>query len=105
MNKIAKAAICMAIAALTTGVAATTYAAPEPGSSTTIVASQPQVRVLSGQIEITIPGDENKSVQVYTLTGQIVKNFVAAPGVTLVDLPAGYYIVKCDRTTCRVVIR
>lgn len=89
---------------MTLSLGATVYAMPEP-AATTVVASQPQVRVLSGQIEITIPGDDSRQVQIYALTGQIVKDFVASPGVTLVDLPAGYYIIKCDRVTCRVVIR
>lgn len=77
----------------------------EQHSAAMQVAAQPQIKVLKGQIEITVPGDEARQVAVYAITGQIVKNFAAAPGATVVDLPSGYYIVKCDRISCRVVIK
>ena len=90
---------------LATGVTAS-YADPMPlEAPQTIVAGQPQVRVAQGRIEITIPGDDARQVSIYALTGQVVKTFQAAPGVTTVELPAGYYIVKCDRVSCRVVVR
>jgi len=90
---------------LATGVFAT-YAEPMPlETPQTIVAGQPQVRVTQGRIEITVPGDDARQVSIYALTGQIVKTFTAEPGVTTVELPAGYYIVKCDRVSCRVVVR
>lgn len=83
-----------------------TYAEPMPlETSQTIVVGQPQVRVAQGRIEITVPGDDARQVSIYALTGQVVKTFVATPGVTTVELPAGYYIVKCDRVSCRVVVR
>lgn len=91
--------------ALAVGANTVAFANPAEAPASTIVSSQPQVRVNHGQVEITVPGDESRQVQIYALTGQIVKSFNAAPGVTTVDLPAGYYIVKCDRVSCRVVIK
>lgn len=71
----------------------------------TVTVSQPQVRVVQGHIEITVPGDDARQVSIYALTGQIVKSMTVSPGVTTIELPAGYYIVKCDRVSCRVVVR
>lgn len=81
------------------------YAEPAEAPAQTVVASQPQVRVVGSQIEITVPGDDDRTVTIYALTGQIVKTLNATPGVTIVDLPKGYYIVKCDRISCRVVVK
>lgn len=94
------------IFALAFGVgSAVVYAEPAEGITQNIAASQPQVRVLHGQVEITLPGEEDRNVTIYALTGQVVKSFTAVPGVNTVDLPKGYYIVKCDRVSCRVVVK
>ena len=88
------------------GGSAIAFAEPaDAGYAQNITSSQPQVRVLRGQVEITVPGDEDRNVTIYALTGQVVKSFTANPGVNTVDLPKGYYIVKCDRVSCRVVVK
>ena len=71
----------------------------------TVVATQPQVRVVGSRIEISVSGDDDLDVTIYALTGQVVKTLKAIPGVTTVELPKGYYIVKCDRISCRVVLK
>lgn len=83
------------------------YAEPAGGEASvqTVTVSQPQVRVVQGHVEITVPGDDARQVSIYALTGQIIKSMTVAPGVTTIELPAGYYIVKCDRVSCRVVVR
>lgn len=84
------------------------YAAMDNGSADGdrhIEAAKPTIRVVSGQVEISVPGDRDVRVYVYALTGQLVKNVDARPGVTTVDLPAGYYIVKCGHLSQRVVVR
>ncbi len=89
------------------GCGALAVAMPIPGEATaqSLTSTQPQVRVLHGQIEITVTGEDDCQVKIYTLTGQVIKSLSAAPGVTTVDLPKGYYIVKCDRVSCRVVVK
>ena len=64
-----------------------------------------QVRVVSGGVEIVVNGEVDVHVTVYALTGQAVKTITATPGVTNIELPKGYYIVKCDNISCRVVVR
>lgn len=73
--------------------------------SHTVGSPAAQVRVLGGRIEISIQGDEDCPVTIYALTGQVVKTLNAQPGVTVVELPKGYYIVKCDRVSTRVVVK
>lgn len=75
--------------------------------STEVVARQdaPQVKVHAGGISIELPGDEPQHVQIYALTGQVVKQFDAAPGQTVVDLPAGYYIVRVGAVTIKVAVK
>lgn len=88
------------------GGASMAFADPAEGiGQQSVASSQPQVRVLGNHVEITVPGDEDRTVTIYALTGQVVKTLTAAPGVTTVDLPKGYYIVKCDRVSSRVVIK
>lgn len=75
--------------------------------STEVVARQdaPQVKVRAGGISIELPGDASLHVQIYALTGQVVKQFDAAPGQTLVELPAGYYIVRVGAVTVKVAVK
>lgn len=75
--------------------------------STEVVARQdaPQVKVHAGGISIELPGDVSQHVQIYALTGQVVKQFDAAPGQTVVDLPAGYYIVRVGALTIKVAVK
>lgn len=81
----------------------------EPGGaeapSTQVIVNQPQIRVVGSQVEITVAGQEDVEVTIYALTGQIIKSLTVAPGTTMVDLSKGYYIVKCDRISCRVVVK
>ena len=86
--------------------ASAAYAVPEPvAAERAEVAAQPTVKVVRGHVEINLPGEESKQVYVYALTGQLVKTVTAHPGVTVLDLPAGYYIVKCDGLSQRVIVR
>ena len=93
------------IAAASIGSVGVCYAQPAESASQSIALTQPQIKVMSGQIEITLPGDEPRVVTIYALTGQVVKSFTATPGANIIELPKGYYIVTCDRVSTRVVIK
>lgn len=64
-----------------------------------------EIKVVGQRVEIDLGGEEARTVLVYALTGQIVKNMTVDPGLTVVDLPAGYYIVKVDRVAKRIIVR
>lgn len=65
----------------------------------------PEIKIIGHGIEIEIADDAEHQVMVYALTGQMVKSTVATYGTTSIELSAGYYIVKVDRITKRVIIR
>lgn len=82
------------------------YAMPSESEAPQVeMTVQPTVKVLNGHVEIYLPGDEARQVAIYALTGQLVKSLTVQPGVSVIELPAGYYIVKCDRLSQRVIVR
>lgn len=95
--------LCAAVALTVAPLAAVAADARQPE----VVARQdaPQVKVRAGGISIDLPGDTPQHVQIYALTGQVVKQFDVAPGQTNVDLPAGYYIVRVSNTTVKVAVK
>jgi hypothetical protein len=103
MNAFRISILAIVLAASACGVG-TARAMEVPGASVEVV-SQPTVKVVGSQVEITLNGDEARQVVVYALTGQVVKTVTIQPGVTTIELPAGYYIVKCDRLSQRVIVR
>ena len=64
-----------------------------------------QVKPGSHCIEIVIADDSNHQIAIYALTGQVVKQFSVAPGNTVVDIAPGYYIVRIDGLSKRVVVK
>lgn len=100
-----KICIVLGIIALLTGASApVSYAVPEPFIHETASQSV-ELKIHGHQLEIVNGSAEARQVVIYALTGQIVKQFDAHPGTTVVDLNAGYYIVKIDRLSQRIVIR
>lgn len=82
------------------------YASPMPEpAAVTIETQAPVIKVVGQHVEITVPGDQQRQVIIYALTGQVVKSLKVNPGMNSIELPAGYYIVRCDRLSQRVVIR
>lgn len=101
--------ILLALAlAFTLAAAPSAYAespADAPAADVENAAAEPVIKVSGQQVVIDIPDEANHQIIVYALTGQIVKSLEASYGTTVIELSAGYYIVKVDRTAKRVVIR
>lgn len=91
-------------AMLCCGAQTAAVAMPEPYVQES-VAPTVEFKVHGHQLDIINSDDEVKQVVIYALTGQVVKQFDAQHGTTTVDLGAGYYIVKVDRHSQRIVIR
>jgi len=66
---------------------------------------EPQVKVLHGMLELTVTGREAVEFHIYSITGQLVKTITVADGSQTVDLPQGYYIVRCARWAKKVVVK
>lgn len=56
-------------------------------------------------IVIELGGESPLVVTVFALTGQIVRQLEVEPGITRLDMPPGYYIVRVDGLSQRVVVR
>lgn len=82
-----------------------TDAAEEAYGSIEQTAPEAEVKLAGQRVEIEIADDEDHQVTVYALTGQVVKSVKATYGTTVIELPAGYYIVKVDRVAKRVIVR
>lgn len=78
-----------------------TEAADELGSHA------PEVKVSGNRVEINVDADNAPcKVEIYALTGQLVKSLPCVSGGQLtVELSAGYYIVKVDRFARRIIVR
>lgn len=104
MNKLRFAILALLIAFAGATVEAVDTEVSSHGPHVEAVA-KPVVKVVNGHVEITVPGDDNVQVIIYALTGQVVKNVTVPSGTSIIDLPAGYYIVKCDGLSQRVIVR
>lgn len=66
----------------------------------------PAVKSVASGIEITGAASTDCHFSIYSITGQLVKTVdVAASTRVTVDLPKGYYIVKCSAWARKVVVR
>lgn len=70
----------------------------------TIVTSTPTIKPLSQGIELTVPDGETHMFYIYSITGQMIKS-VEVKESAVVDLPCGYYIVKCREWAKKIVVK
>lgn len=102
MNRILR---ILMIATAMSAVSATSFAEPAENNESVanVAVSKPIIRVIGSHVEITLQGNESRVVVCYSLTGQIVKTLTIHPGTTQIDLPTGYYIIRCERYSQRVI--
>lgn len=62
------------------------------------------VTAVRGGVDIRIAGDKACQITFYAITGQPVKQLTVNPGVTHVDLAAGFYIVRIGSETRRIIV-
>lgn len=80
------------------------YAFPTQTSST-ITNNQASVKASSGAITLTANSEEPVCFQIFSITGQAVKTITLSQGSTTIELPRGYYIVKCDCWSKTVIVK
>lgn len=68
---------------------------------------QPEHVVVPGShcVEITLADDQSHTVAVYALTGQVVKQVSVSGSNNVIELTPGYYIVRIDGLSKRVVVK
>lgn len=74
-----------------------------------IVTPQPDndgivVKTRSGGLEISVQSEHTVTFHIYSVTGQLVRTVKIADSSESIDLPPGYYIVKCDRWSHRYLV-
>lgn len=72
--------------------------------TSSMTASTPAMKAVSQGIELTVSDGEVHHFYIYSITGQMVKS-VDVTGSVTVDLPQGYYIVKCKDWSKKIVVR
>lgn len=66
---------------------------------------QPIVSVDKGYIELTAPDSETVKFEIFSITGQLIKSVSVKGSTAKVELPKGFYIIKCEAWTKRVMLR
>ncbi|MDD6890090.1 MAG: T9SS type A sorting domain-containing protein [Bacteroidales bacterium] len=65
----------------------------------------PSVSVDKGYIELSAPEAETVKFEIFSITGQLIKAVTVKSSTVKVELPKGFYIIKCDSWTKRVMLR
>lgn len=63
------------------------------------------IKVTSHGVEIKNCSETAREVTVYAITGQLVKRLTVASGTTAIELNSGYYIVRIDGLSKRIIVR
>ncbi len=77
----------------------------KPAVEIRIADRAPSVTVDKGYIELTAPESETVKFEIFSITGQLIKSVTVKSSTVKVDLPKGFYIIKCDSWTKRVMLR
>lgn len=69
--------------------------AAQPSSRIENAGSEPQAQGGKGTVTL-IAGDEDATFRLYSVTGQLLRTVkVSAQGRVTIDMPKGFYLVKC----------
>lgn len=75
------------------------------GQETSLAAAETTAKASEGQIVLTSADEKPVTFQIYSIIGQLVKSVTVHSGEIIVELPRGYYIVKCEKWTKQVIVR
>lgn len=70
-----------------------------------LIENVPVVSVEKGFVELTAPDGDVVKFEIFSITGQLVKSVTVKSSTVKVDLPKGFYIIKCENWTKRVMIK
>ncbi len=68
-------------------------------------AAAPSVTIDGVVIEMRNPYPEPVKFQIFSITGQLIKAVIVKTAPVRLELPKGFYIVKCDNWTKRVMLK
>ena len=78
---------------------------PSDENITSSLNEQPSLSTSSGCIILTAPQSKTVKFYIYSITGQVVKIVSVSSGETIVELPKGYYIVKCEHWSKQAIVK
>ena len=64
----------------------------------------PKISVQQGALNISNTSDTELIVDVYSITGQLIKRLRVPYGSVVLDVRPGCYIIKCDRWSKKVIV-
>ncbi len=102
MRKILSTVILLLAA---TGFSGQWFAQAAPAVESRVADRAPAVSVEKGYIELTAPEGETVKFEIFSITGQLIKAVTVKSSTMKVDLPKGFYIIKCETWTKRVMLR
>ncbi|MBQ2838210.1 MAG: T9SS type A sorting domain-containing protein [Muribaculaceae bacterium] len=76
-----------------------------PAQSIENIATHASVKATSGAITLVANSDEPIQFHIYSITGQAIKTITLSQGTTTIELPRGYYIVKCNYWSKTVIVK
>lgn len=81
------------------------FAEAAPAVESRVADRAPTVSVEKGYIELTAPDGDNVRFEIFSITGQLIKSLTVKGSTVKVDLPKGFYIIKYESWTKRVMLR
>lgn len=88
--------------AVSVNVAATESAQSRAGIEAQV--NIPKVIIQQGAINLTNVSDTELTVDVYSITGQLVKRVRLSTGSVSIEVKSGCYIIKCERWSKKVIV-
>lgn len=97
-------ALSLAIAAVTNSSAVTAFSAKaDAAESLQVAKNEPSMKIVGSVIELF--ADSPTKFEIFSITGQLIRTVNVGNTSVRVELPKGFYIVKCDSWTKRVMIK
>ncbi len=77
----------------------------DDGNIRSSLIEQPTISTSTGCIILSAPTDKTIKFYIYSITGQIIKIVSVSSSETIVELPKGYYIVKCEQWAKQAIVK
>ena len=104
MKKLKNITVALFISAMSV-CSLTGYAYPSHDNISINTSTQPTIKTSAGTITLTVTSDESVNFQIYSITGQVIKSITVSHGSATLELPKGYYIVRCSHWSKSVVVK
>lgn len=71
----------------------------------TIIETAPTMTATQHGVELSAYDGESHRFSIYSITGQMIRSVEIIDNTVSINLPKGFYIVKCDSWSKQLVIR